>query len=228
MSRVFHPSPAPARPRPAVAPPGRLKLLLAALAVVAAITALYHAGISWPDVPALLERVNRPLALLMMATLPIAGFPISAVYLAAGALFGPAVGGVVVAGVTLVHLLAVHGLGRTILRSRIEGWRRKWRDRVPDVPAGEFSTLVAMIVIVPGPPYLVRNSLLVLSGVPRRTLLLVGVPLYTARSYVTIFLGDLGTDPSPRALVILLSVLAGKLAISALLLRRLARRVRRR
>ena len=205
----------------------RLKLVLAAVAVLAAGAAVYHSGFEWQDLPGLLERVNRPLALVLMAILPIVGFPISAVYLAAGALFGPWVGGLVVTGATAVHLLATHALSRTVLRRWIERLRKKWSHRIPRLPEGEYATLIAMVVIVPGPPYLARNCLLALSGAPLRYLLGVGLPLYVARSYVTIFLGDLGNDPSWRALAILGTVFATKLAISGLLFQRLRHRVQR-
>lgn len=205
----------------------RVKLLLAAAVILAGGVALYHSGFEWRDLPGLLERVNLPLAVLLMATLPIFGFPISAVYLAAGALFGPWVGGLVVAGATTVHLLVTHGLARTILRKRIEHLREKWSHRIPRVPEGEFVALIAMVVIVPGPPYLARNAVLALSGAPLRQLLIVGVPLYLARSYVSIFLGDIGNDPSWRALAVLGAVLVTKLAISALLFQRLRHRVQR-
>ena len=203
----------------------RVKILLAALVLVAAVVALYYSDFSWQEIPGFLERVNRPMALLLMATLPIVGFPISAVYLAAGALFGPWVGGVVVMGVTTVHLLATHAVARTpLLRDRVARLRRKWNHLVPQLPHGEYGALIAMVAIVPGPPYFARNCILVLSGAPLRMLLGVGVPVYVARSYVTIFLGDLGNDPSPRALAILGAVFATKLAISALLFRRLRHR----
>lgn len=202
------------------------KVLLGVLGVVALLAGLHYSGFEWRDAPAMLERVNRPLALILMATLPVVGFPISAVYLAAGAIFGPWVGGVVVTGATLIHVLATHVLARTVLRQRIEGWRRKWSDRVPHVPKEESIALVAMIVIVPGLPYLARNILLALSDAPLRVLLGIGVPLYVARSYVTIFLGDLGNDPSMQALLILGAVFATKLGISALLFQRLRRRSR--
>ncbi len=205
----------------------RFKLLMIALLVVAGLAALYYSGFEWRDLPDALQRVNRPLALLIMATLPIIGFPISAVYLGAGAIFGPWVGGVVVAGVTLIHVLATHGLASTLLRRRIERWRKKWAHRVPRVDEGEYGTLIAMIVIVPALPYLARNCLLALSGAPLRYLLAVGVPLYVARSYVTIFIGDLGNEASPRALMILGAVFVTKLGISALLYQRLRHRSQR-
>ncbi len=206
----------------------RRNLLLAVLAVAAGIAALHFSGFDWREVPAALERVNRPLALWIMATLPILGFPISVVYLAAGAIFGPWVGGLVVAAVTAVHLLATQLLARTVLRRPVERWRHAWSRRLPEVPPEENATLVAMIVIVPALPYLARNCLLALAGVPQRLLLGVALPLYVARSYTTIFLGNLGSDPSLPALWVLGGVYGTKLAISAVLFRRLQRRCRRR
>lgn len=197
------------------------------MVVVIAVAALVHfTEFEWAQVSEVLANVNRPLALLVMAILPIVGFPISAVYLGAGAMFGPWLGGLVVAGVTVIHVVVTHLLARTVLRRLVERWRGKWLRKLPEVPKEETATLVAMIVIVPGLPYFARNCLLAFTGVPFAYLLGVGVPLYVARSYVTIFLGNLGSDPSPRALAILGAVFVVKLGISALLFRRLKQRVR--
>lgn len=207
----------------------RRNLLIALLLVAAAAalaTVLYLTDFDWRQVPRVLERVNRPVALLIMATLPIVGFPISVVYLAAGAIFGPWVGGAVVACVTLVHLLVTHALAKTVLRDRVEKWRKGWARRVPEIPKEENGILVAMLVVVPGLPYLARNTLMALARVPLRFLLGVGVPLYVARSYVTIFLGDIGNEPSTRAVIIFIAVFAAKLTISALLFRHIMRRSR--
>ena len=181
----------------------------------------------WREIPALLEKVNKPAAFVLMATLPVVGFPITAVYLTAGAIFGPALGNAVVATVTLLHVLINYGLARTFLRKPLDRLREKWLRRLPPLPAGEDATLVAMLTLVPGPPYFVRNILLVASGVSVRWLLLVAVPIYVARAQVTIFLGDLGADPSRRALLILGAVVVVKLTIAFLLFRRLQKRMRR-
>jgi uncharacterized membrane protein YdjX (TVP38/TMEM64 family) len=180
----------------------------------------------WRDVTDLLERISRPAALVVMALLPIVGFPISAVYLAAGALFGPVLGIVVVAGVTLVHLGVTQFLAQTVLRHRITRWHRQWHDRLPDVPPTEHATLGAMIVIVPGLPYLARNCLLAFATLPWRILFGVALPLYVVRSLTTIFLGDLGNDPSRAALFTLGGIYVAKLGISYLLYRRLKASVR--
>jgi uncharacterized membrane protein YdjX (TVP38/TMEM64 family) len=206
----------------------RSRLVIQGLAILAVVSAvLLLAEHYWKDIPALLEQVNKPVAFLLMATLPVIGFPVSAVYLAAGAIFGPALGSAVVAAVTVLHILFNHLLARTFLRRPLERLREKWLQRLPPLPKDEDATLAAMLALVPGPPYFVRNVLLVAAGVSLRWLLLVAVPVYVLRAQVTIFLGDLGADPSRRALLILAGVLVVKLTIAFLLFRRLQLRVRR-
>lgn len=199
----------------------RRKILVATLVVVAVVFALHSLEINWSAFPDLLGRVNRPLALLLMAILPVFGFSVLAVYLAAGAIFGPWVGGLVVAGLTFVHLFITHLLALTVFRGRVERWRQKWLHRLPIVAEGHEKSLVAMIVIVPALPYVARNCLLALSGVKLRYMVLVALPLYVARSYVAIFLGDLGNGATSKQVEILVAVLAVKLTISALLFRHL-------
>lgn len=197
------------------------------VAIGAGLLALHFAEFEWremwQDVPAWLERVNRPVALALMATLPIIGFPISAVYLSIGAIFGPLWGGLVVLGITLVHVAVTQVLAKTLLKQRIAKWRQKWGEKLPVISEGDNISLVAMIVIVPGLPYFARNCLLAVSGVPLRYLLLVGVPLYVARSYTTLFLGNLGNDHSAKMFWVIGAIFVTKLAVSALLFMRLRR-----
>ena len=200
-------------------------VLLVVLLVVAVVALFVLTELDWRSVPEALQRVSRPLALLMMATLPLVGFPISAVYLAAGSIFGPWLGLVVVTGVTAVHLLVIQVLARTILRGPIERLHEKWRHRFPEVPRDTQVSLVAMLVIMPGPPYFVRNVLLAFAEVPWVTLFGVALPIYVVRSCTTIFLGDLGTDPSTKALVILVGIYATKLVATVLLFRHLRQRL---
>jgi uncharacterized membrane protein YdjX (TVP38/TMEM64 family) len=197
-------------------------LVIGAIAGVFAFTEL-----DWRQIPGLLERVSRPLALAIMAFAPLVGFPISAVYLGAGALFGPWLGLLVVTGVTAIHLAVTQFLATTVMREPIERLRKKWSKKVPEVPPTEHATLVAMVVLVPGLPYFVRNCVLGLSKMPWHLLFVVGLPLYVIRSCTTIFLGDLGSDPSLKALIVLGTIYAVKLAVTVLLFQRLRRSLHR-
>lgn len=202
--------------------------LVAVLLVTGVVALFYFTELNWRDVPALLQRVSKPWALVIMATLPLVGFPISAVYLGAGAIFGPWIGVLVVTGVTAIHLAVVQLLANTILSKSIERLRDKWHHRIPDVPPHEHATVAAMLVIAPGPPYFVRNCLIAFARLPLRVLFGVALPLYVIRSCTTIFLGDLGNDPSKTALAILITIYLIKLAAAALLFRRFRRSLHRR
>jgi uncharacterized membrane protein YdjX (TVP38/TMEM64 family) len=202
--------------------------LLVVLAITSVAAVFVFTELDWRQIPGLLQRVSRPLALLIMATLPLIGFPISAVYLGAGALFGPWLGLVVVTGVTAVHLVVTQLLATTVLRAPIVRWRKKWSKKLPEVPPKEHATLVAMIVLVPGLPYFARNCLLALSSVPWGVLMGVGLPIYVIRSCATIFLGDLGSDPSLPALFVLGAIYVAKLTATFFLFQRLRHNVHRR
>jgi uncharacterized membrane protein YdjX (TVP38/TMEM64 family) len=211
---------APARPAVRTVRPVLRSLLAVVLLITGVVALFYFTELNWRDVPALLQRVSRPLALLIMATMPLIGFPISAVYLAAGAIFGPWLGLLVVSGVTALHLAVMQLLANTVLRGPIERLRHKWHHRIPDVPPHEHATVAAMLVIVPGPPYFVRNCLLAFARLPLRALFGVALPLYVVRSCTTIFLGDLGNDPSRTALAVLVGIYLLKLTATVFLFRR--------
>ena len=73
-------------------------------------------------------------------------------------------GVVVVAGLTALHLLGSHWIGRGYLRKPLERWLEKRKYRLPELSPGEDASIALMAVLVPGPPYFVRNYLLAVSG----------------------------------------------------------------
>lgn len=200
----------------------------AALLAGGALVALFSfTELDWADLRDALMHVNLAALWLLMLLLPPCGFSISIVWLVAGARFGPWWGGAVVAIVTAGHLLLMHAIGRGLLRERLRAWLRRRGHELPAVPAGEHAAVAVMAVLAPGLPYFARNYLLALSDVPLRVYFAVGVPLYVARSYVTLFIGDLAGNPSPRQLVVLGAIYALKLGICAYLLWHIRRRLKR-
>ncbi|HYP15671.1 MAG TPA: hypothetical protein VEQ65_00560 [Opitutus sp.] len=207
----------------------RLRWWLAGAALVGvslAVVAWVRGDFEWKEIVRTLTEFNSAAVLALMATLPIAGFSISIVYLVAGAKFGPVLGGAVVAGVTAVHLLASYWISRTMLRGPLERFLQRRGHALPQVPEGENASVAAMAVLMPGLPYFARNYLLALTDVPLRTYFWVCLPLYVARSYVTILLGDLGTEPDRRTLLILAAVYVLKLSICGYLIWRIRRRLK--
>lgn len=181
-------------------------------------------GFDWAGLQQQIEGLNPFLLIGLMATLPVAGFSIGIVYLIAGAKFGPLLGGAVVAGATAAHLILTHWISRSFLREPLERFVAKRKHHLPDIPPSEHGALSVMAALIPGLPYFMRNYLLALSGVPFRVYFWICLSIYVARSYVTIFLGDLTGDPSRRALAILVAVYVVKVGICAWLIARMRKR----
>jgi uncharacterized membrane protein YdjX (TVP38/TMEM64 family) len=175
---------------------GVLALVVAGGAILA-----WHSGFDWQALTRLLDgklsRLGPAIVIPLMALLPVAGFPIMIVYLVAGARFGPAVGGLVVAGVTSVHLLLSYAITRSFLRAPLQRFLARRHRHFPQVEADEHAAVALIATLVPGLPYAVRNYALALAGVRLAVYFWVCLPVYVARSYVTIFLGDMGSDPPP-------------------------------
>jgi len=137
-------------------------------------------------------------------------------------------GVLVVAGITALHLLGSHWIGRGFMREPLERWLQKRRYRLPELSAGEDACVALMAVLVPGPPYFVRNYLLAVSGIPLRIYFWVCWPVYVLRSCIVIFLGDFSNGLSTKRIVILTVVFVLKVGVCALLLQRLRARFRSR
>jgi uncharacterized membrane protein YdjX (TVP38/TMEM64 family) len=196
-------------------------VIAAGLALVAIV---YFTDWDWADLHDAMQRLPTALAIALMALLPLTGFSVAVVYLVAGAKFGPVLGGVVVAGVTVIHLLGSYWISRGVLRRPLERFMAKRHHALPRVRPNAHVSVALMAALVPGLPYFVRNYLLPLSGIPLRVYFWVCLPVYVARSYVTIFLGDLSGQPSLRRLLILGAILTVKLTICAIIVARLRRR----
>jgi len=210
-------SPSPKRKfRLTVRDRSRLIVLLLAIALAAVLIGRFT-DFDFREIPRAMAGLNSALVLLLCATLPILGFPISVVYLVLGVRFGPYVGFCIVGAITGLHLLGTHAIANSFLRKPLERWLASRKHRVPEVPKGEGAAIVVVAILVPVLPYFIRNYVLALSGIPLRTYLLVGVPMYTLRSAVTLFLGDLSGDPTRRGLFILGAIYVVKLSICAVI-----------
>lgn len=193
----------------------------AAVAIVGAGLVFRYTALTWAGVIEWIDALN-PLAVLpLMALLPIVGFPISVVYLVAGARFGPIWGGVVVTGVTVVHLLGTYLVARSFVREPLRRFIARRHAHLPEIPEDEQAAICVIAALVPGLPYVVRNYLLALSGVRLRYYLWVCLPIYVARSYVTILMGNLGNDPTRTKIIVLIMIDMLKVAICALVIWRL-------
>jgi uncharacterized membrane protein YdjX (TVP38/TMEM64 family) len=166
-------------------------LIVVAVAVVGLI--VRYTDLTLVNVTDWIHTLN-PLAVVpLMAVLPIAGFPISVVYLVAGAKFGPLWGGVVVAAVTTAHLLGTYVIARSFLRAPLQRFIERRHTHLPHIPEDEQAAICLIAALVPGLPYVMRNYVLAVADIRLRYYVGVCLPIYVARSYVTILLGDGGT-----------------------------------
>lgn len=170
-----------------------------------------------------IARINPVVAIVFMAVLPLGGFSIAIVYLVVGARFGPIAGFPVVVGLTAFHLLMSFWIARGFLRDRIERVLSRRGYRLPRLLPSEHAWVCVLAALVPGIPYFARNYLLALTEVRLATYFWVCLPVYVARSYVTILLGDWTSDPDQRQLIVLITVYAVKLAVCAVIVWHLRR-----
>ena len=204
-----------------------LKLAIAAVVIGIVVLALSEL-VDWPKVREWMQHLDHGSLLGLMTVLPLMGFSISLIYLVIGAVFGGPMGVLVVAGITALHLLGSHWIGRGFMRKPLERWLEKRKYRLPELSPGEDASVALMAVLVPGPPYFVRNYLLAVSGIPLRIYFWVCWPVYVLRSCIVIFLGDFSNGLSTKRIVILAVVFVLKVGVCALLLQRLRARFRSR
>lgn len=204
-----------------------LTWLLVAAAIATAAWWWWRSDYTLQSITATIASFNALVVFVLMAILPVVGFSVSVVYIVAGVKFGPILGGAAVAGATAAHLVLTHWICRSVLRERLQRFLARRNHHLPHVPAGENGSIAAMAALVPGLPYFARNYLLALTDVPLRTYFWICLPIYVARSYVAILLGDFGGEPDRETLLLLGAVYAVKLSICAYLLWRIRRRFKR-
>lgn len=199
-------------------PASKRRWLYAGLAVLAlgvAVLWLFALDFDWQAIPRAMDKLDTATVVVLTTILPVAGFPISMVYLLIGARFGPALGLAVVSGITACHLLGTHWVARSFLRGPLTRLIERRKHHVPEVPPGENGAIALMIMLAPGIPYFIRNYVLALSGIPLRVYFAIAMPVHVLRSYVALFLGDIGSEPSGRAWLFLGLFYGTKLAIFA-------------
>jgi len=201
--------------------------LLVAAAIASAAWWWWRSDYTLKSLTDTIAGFNALAVVVLMATLPVVGFSVSVVYVVAGVKFGPVIGGVAVAGATAVHLVLTHWICQSVLRERLQRFLARRNHHLPHVPDGENVSVAAMAALVPGLPYFARNYLLALTDVPLRTYFWVCLPIYVARSYVAILLGDFGGEPDRDTLLTLGIVYVVKLSICAYLLWRIRKRFKR-
>lgn len=191
------------------------------LLAVAAVVWLLLTHFDWAAVSEAIARLDAIPLVVAMCALPLVGFPILPVYLVAGARFGPGMGGIIVTIATSAHLVGTYIIARTVLRRPLERLLVRWHAHLPEIPRDEEAMVSLIAALVPGLPYVVRNYLLAMAGLRLRVYFWICLPVYVARSYVSILLGDMSDNPSRNRFIVLGAVELVKVVICGIVIWRL-------
>lgn len=138
--------------------------------VFTALVAVIYIGFQYEPVRIisdfLKQDVHPILFVLLMAVLPVIGFSIMVFLLLVGMKFGTWGGLAVTLLLMIFHVAASYYLTHSFFRQRIIDLLGKYRLRLPRFPHRGGRRISFLFMLVPGPPYAVKNYLLALSGLP--------------------------------------------------------------
>jgi uncharacterized membrane protein YdjX (TVP38/TMEM64 family) len=161
------------------------------------------------------------LLFLLMCLLPLVGLPMSVLSVMAGIKYGPW-GGIMVAAVVVgFHLVASRWLARTWLRVPVEKILKTTHYEMPRAREGEYVEVCLLAALIPGPSYTLKNYFLVLSNLPFKIVLAVGLPAHLFAISPGIMFGDFFGAMTTAKGTFLVVYLAAVIGISHWTIRRL-------
>ncbi len=187
------------------------------MAIIAALIT-FATRFGWSALHQKVLELNPAAILVVLAVLPMIGFSIVAVDIILGAKFGVMLGMGAVIGITAFHLLASHWIARSILREPLQRFLLRHQRKLPVLPPNQEVAVSVLFALVPGLPYFARNYLLALSDIPLRIYFWCCLPIYVARAYLTLSLGDWSGSMTREKIYYLSAVYIIKLGVSAVLL----------
>jgi uncharacterized membrane protein YdjX (TVP38/TMEM64 family) len=133
-------------------------------------------------------KTHWALVVGLFVTLPLVGLPISIFLLLLGIKFGPVMGCVIMVAGMAVHTVIFFLTADTLLRPLIEKELYKIRYHLPRFSDKGFYWAWIVFIAVPGLPYILKNYIFSLSGVPFRYFFLIswgvhslfGIPMIIA------------------------------------------------
>ncbi|HVU39127.1 MAG TPA: VTT domain-containing protein [Opitutales bacterium] len=120
---------------------------------------------------------NPVFYVLALTLLPYAGVPSSFLYMAAGAAYGTVEGTLLSLCGLALNLPLGYLVGKFWLRAPIARMLEKRGHRILEVPPGEFTRLIVLMRVIPGPPLVIQNFLLAMAGTPFLPYYLISLPL---------------------------------------------------
>lgn len=147
----------------------------------------------------------------LMALLPGLGVPVSVFTLTAGPVFAPVMGLPLVVVVSLlclgVNLVLTYGLSRWLLRPWAERLCAWLGFKIPEVSEADQRSLVILVRVTPGPPYVLQNYVLGVARVSFVTYFVISWAVVSLYSTAVIIFGDALVHGKGRGALIAVSLL---------------------
>ncbi len=102
----------------------------------------------------------------LMAVLPVLGCPLSVFLVPLGLQYNLGTGLLVLAALTPIHLVLTWVLANSFLRRPIEDLLKRKGYSIPEIPKDKIIPATFLGMAVPGPPFFLKNYLMVLAGIP--------------------------------------------------------------
>lgn len=147
----------------------------------------------------------------LMTLLPAVGAPISIFTLTAGPLFTPVLGLPLVllfSGLSIgINLAFTYALARWVFRP-FAGKLCAWLGfKLPEVAVEDQRSLVILVRVTPGPPYVLQNYLLGLAGIPFTTYFTISWVVSSLYAFAFILFGDAIAQGKGRGALLAASLL---------------------
>jgi len=184
---------------------------------------LAEQGVMW------VRSLGAPMYFLLMALLPAAGCPLSVFTLTAGPVFAPTLGMPVVLLLVwlslAVNLALTYWLARYALRPWLEKLCRWLGYKLPQAAPADQRSLVILVRVTPGPPYVLQSYLLGLAGISFPTYFFISWVITSSYACAFVLFGDAVMQGRGRTALMAIMLFAA-LTVAVQLLRRHYRRQR--
>jgi uncharacterized membrane protein YdjX (TVP38/TMEM64 family) len=184
---------------------------------------LAEQGVVW------VRGLGAPTYFLLMALLPAAGCPLSVFTLTAGPVFAPTLGMPVVLLLVWLSLAVNLALTYWLARYALRPWLEKlccWLGyKLPQAAPADQRSLVILVRVTPGPPYVLQSYLLGLAGISFPTYFLISWVITSSYACAFVLFGDAVMQGRGRMALIAIMLFAA-LTVAVQLLRRHYRRQR--
>jgi len=169
-------------------------------------------------------EINGWLLFVSMVILPLVGVPVSFLFIAGGVKFGPVWGLVLAAAAILLHLLGSYWIGNSILRKPLNWLFKRVGYPKPQIPEHHAIPICALIALVPGLPYVIKNYMMVLGDVKLGPLIAACWPMHFISVTLAVLFGGFSGELTMGKKIFLVCYLVLMMGLTRVVYRRLRRK----